>query len=104
MQRRDVLKRIGASSALAIGAVGSASAQHTTSLSVSEANYVAAEVDGEVREFTVDEFDAHPDTRSLSELEADPQVCCYECRECCNACCPDTECCYQGSCGYCSGC
>lgn len=100
MQRRKLLKQIGASSAIAVGATGFATAQGAKEIPLSEAEYITAEVDGEMREFTLEEFDQHPDTKSLSEVEPE---CCYECKECCQACC-SSGCCFAKECGSCSGC
>ena len=101
MRRRKLLKQIGASSAIAIGATGFA-AQPSGAIPLSEANYITTEINGEVQDLTLEEFDKHPDTKSLSDFST--EACCYECKECCDACCPDTECCFGGYCGSCSGC
>lgn len=86
---------------VAIGAAGSASAQPTDAISLSEAEYITTEVDGEVRDLTLEEFDQHPDTRSLSDVEAQ---CGYECKECCDACCAGELCAWARRCGSCPGC
>lgn len=102
-----MLKRIGASSALAVGASGVGSALEidglaaTNTITPEEANYLTAEIDGEVRELTFEEFDAHPDTRSLSDVDFSA-VCCFECKECCDQCCPNQECCFGRRCGECN--
>lgn len=66
---------------------------------MSEANYIRVEVDGEMQDFTIEEFERHPDTQSLETLD----TCCYECLECCHSCCSDA-CCWGRECGSCSGC
>jgi hypothetical protein len=101
MQRRQLLKQIGASSAIAFGVAGAASARESKEIPVSEANYVTVEINGEVRDFTVEEFEQHPETGTLSDGTQD---CCYECKECCKACCYDELCCYGQKCGSCPGC
>lgn len=99
MQRRQLLKQIGASSAVAFGAAGLGSAHESEEIPLSEANYVRAEVDGEMQTFTVEEFERRPDTQSLETMD----TCCYECLECCYSCCNDA-CCWARECGTCSGC
>jgi len=102
MQRRQILKGIGAASTVAVGAAGFASAQHTGQIEMSEANYVTVEIDGESQDLTFEEFDQHPDTQSLSEFKTQ-DTCCYECKECCWGCCDDA-CCWGYECGSCPGC
>jgi hypothetical protein len=103
MQRRQVLKQIGASSAVAVGATGFASAQATGRIDPADAEYLTTEVNGERQTLTPEEFDQHPDTQSLSDVELSSD-CCYECCECCDACCYDELCCCGGNCGGCSSC
>lgn len=103
MRRRRILKQIGATSAAAIGATGFASARTTGRVPLSEAKYVTVEIDGETRDLTLEEFDQHPDTQSLSDLDPSAE-CCYECKECCDACCYGELCCWGRECGTCPGC
>lgn len=102
MQRRQLLKQIGAASTAAVGAAGFASAQRPGQITLAEANYVTVEIDGEMHDLTLEEFDQHPDTQSLSDLDPE-STCCYECRECCWGCCDDA-CCWGRECGSCPGC
>jgi hypothetical protein len=102
MQRRQILKQIGAASTVAVGAVGAASAQRPGQISLSEANYVTVEIGGESRDLTLEEYDQHPKTGSLADLDTE-STCCYECKECCYACCDDA-CCWGQECGSCPGC
>lgn len=103
MQRRQILKQIGAASTAAVGATGFASAQHTGKIAPSEAEYLSIEINGERQRLTPEEFDQHPDTRALSDVELSSS-CCYDCCECCDACCPDELCCCGGDCGSCPSC
>lgn len=107
MHRRTVLKRIGASSTVAVGAAGVGSARQidafaaTREITPAEAQFITAEVDGESRVFTFEEFDRHPDTQSLSDVDFS-STCCFECKECCDLCCPDEPCCFGSECGECN--
>lgn len=109
MQRRDMLKRIGASSALAVGASGVGSARQIDALGQSntiapeEAEYLTTEINGETLRLTPEEFDRHPDTKALSDVDLSSS-CCYQCCECCDVCCPNEVCCCGSNCGSCSGC
>lgn len=94
MRRRDVLKSIGASSVAVLGATGLSTAER-------DELYVVTEIDGESQQLTLEEFDQHPETKSLSEVSLQSS-CSYECCECCELCCPDELCPCGGYCGYCN--
>lgn len=105
MKRRHVLKQIGAVSTVALGATGITAARTADDLQAAGMEYVVTEIDGESQQLSLEEFEQHPDTPSLSEVSVSPSSCPgYECCECCDACCYGELCPCAGNCGSCSGC
>lgn len=97
MRRRKLLQRIGVSGVAAVGTTGVVSAE--TEL---RGNYLRTEIDGEMRTLTHEEFDAHPETRSLDDVKQQAP-CAFECCECCSVYdCADDICDCIRECGSCS--
>lgn len=98
MRRRKLLKRVGAAGVAGMSAAGAASAQTVDPEQIAG---VRTTIDGEEVDLTPEEYEAHPETGSVSDVTQ--QACYYACKECCLACCTE-ECAYGYRCGSCSGC
>ena len=81
-----MLKRLGTASVAAVGAGGVASAADDQEM------YVSTEIDGERVTMTETEFDEHPETRSLSEVDEEGLYCYFDCCACCIKCDGNIEC------------
>lgn len=94
MRRRQILKNVGAASVASVGAAGIVAGESDQQIAG-----VVANVNGERREFTPEEFDAHPETPALEDVTTNS--CSYECKECCDVCCPGELCAWGYTCGSC---
>lgn len=90
MRRRKLLKRIAATGAAVTGASGIGAAS-TDGL---RGNYIRTTIDGEARTLSHEEFDAHPETPALDDVNQQ-DACYFECCECCS---PVPEDCTDGLC------
>lgn len=95
MRRRKLLKQIGTTSTATVAASGLATADD------SPAPYLRATIDGERQTLTREEFDAHPETPPLADVQQQ-EACSVYCCECCDKLnCTDGICECEDYCGEC---